>query len=152
MSSEVSAPRDLSRAFYSEPRPGSIAPNSQCLATPLACVRERREIGARVLPPSMTGTVFSQIARAAVHGDAAAALDAVRMTQREREVIAYIAVGDEQQGDCAAPHHRHRPGEPHVTAVASIRTRGCVVRLNWPPDRSTPAERSTSSFTYSGDR
>jgi DNA-binding NarL/FixJ family response regulator len=49
--------------------------------------------GARVLPPRMTGTLFSQIARAAVDRGATAALEAVRMTQREREVIAHIAAG-----------------------------------------------------------
>jgi DNA-binding NarL/FixJ family response regulator len=49
--------------------------------------------GAQVLPPRMTGTLFSQIARTAVQRGQAAALDDVRMTQREREVIALIAVG-----------------------------------------------------------
>ena len=50
--------------------------------------------GARVLPPRMTGTLFSQIAQVAVQrGAAVEALDAVRMTQREREVIALIAEG-----------------------------------------------------------
>ena len=49
--------------------------------------------GARVLPPRMTGTLFSQIAQVAVQRGEAAALAAVRMTQREREVIALIAVG-----------------------------------------------------------
>ena len=49
--------------------------------------------GARVLPPRMTGTLFSQIARVAVKRGREAALDAVRMTQREREVIALIAEG-----------------------------------------------------------
>lgn len=49
--------------------------------------------GAQVLPPRMTGTLFSQIARTAVKRDQAAALEAVRMTHREREVIALIAVG-----------------------------------------------------------
>ena len=49
--------------------------------------------GVRVLPPRMTGTLFSQIARVAVQRGRAAALEAVRMTQREREVIALIAVG-----------------------------------------------------------
>ena len=49
--------------------------------------------GARVLPPRMTGTLFSQIARAAVDRGTEAALEAVRMTQREREVIALIAEG-----------------------------------------------------------
>jgi DNA-binding NarL/FixJ family response regulator len=49
--------------------------------------------GARVLPARMTETLFSQIAQLAVQRDEAAALEAVRMTQREREVISHIAVG-----------------------------------------------------------
>jgi DNA-binding NarL/FixJ family response regulator len=49
--------------------------------------------GVRVLPAPMTGTLFSQIAKAAVQRGGAAALDSVRMTQREREVIGLIAVG-----------------------------------------------------------
>jgi len=49
--------------------------------------------GGRVLPAPMTGTLFSQIASVAVKRGRAAALEAVRMTQREREVIALIAVG-----------------------------------------------------------
>lgn len=49
--------------------------------------------GDRILPPLMTSTLFSQIARSAVHRHGAAALENVRMTQREREVIAQIAEG-----------------------------------------------------------
>ena len=49
--------------------------------------------GARVLPERMTSTLFSQNARVAVQRGDAAVLEAVRMTQREREVIAHIAVG-----------------------------------------------------------
>ncbi len=49
--------------------------------------------GARVLPPPMTGTLFSQIAHVAVRRGGAAALDGVRMTQREREVIGLIGAG-----------------------------------------------------------
>ena len=49
--------------------------------------------GARVLPATMTGTLFSQIARVAVRRGRQSALESVRMTQREREVIALIAVG-----------------------------------------------------------
>ena len=50
--------------------------------------------GERVLPTRMTGTLFSQIVRVAVgRSGEAAALDAVRMTTREREVIANISVG-----------------------------------------------------------
>jgi DNA-binding NarL/FixJ family response regulator len=49
--------------------------------------------GARVLPAPMTGTLFSQIAKVAVSRGREAALESVRMTQREREIIALIAVG-----------------------------------------------------------
>ena len=49
--------------------------------------------GARVLPGPMTGTLFSQIARAAVRRGKAAALEGVRMTQREREVVELIGNG-----------------------------------------------------------
>jgi len=50
--------------------------------------------GAHVLPPEMTSTLFSQIAREAVEkGRAAAAIEAVRMTAREREVIELIGEG-----------------------------------------------------------
>jgi two-component system nitrate/nitrite response regulator NarL len=41
----------------------------------------------------MTGTLFSQIATVAVKRGREAALESVRMTHREREVIALIAVG-----------------------------------------------------------
>ena len=49
--------------------------------------------GARVLPATMTGSLFSQIAKVAVSRGREAALELVRMTQREREVVALIAVG-----------------------------------------------------------
>ena len=49
--------------------------------------------GAQVLPPRMTATLFSQIAQVAVKRGRTAALEEVRMTQREGEVIALIAVG-----------------------------------------------------------
>jgi DNA-binding NarL/FixJ family response regulator len=49
--------------------------------------------GAQVLPPRMTATLFSQIAKVAIKRGRTAALAEVRMTQREREVIALIAVG-----------------------------------------------------------
>lgn len=48
--------------------------------------------GGRVLPPPMTGTLFSQIAQTAIQRGASA-LDAVRMTSREREVMGLIAEG-----------------------------------------------------------
>ena len=49
--------------------------------------------GANVLPPQMTGSLFSQIARDAVAKGRPIALDSVRMTPRGREVIDLIAEG-----------------------------------------------------------
>jgi two-component system nitrate/nitrite response regulator NarL len=48
--------------------------------------------GARVLPPRMTASLFSQIARASIQRDTRDAFDAVRMTPREQEVIQLIAL------------------------------------------------------------
>ncbi len=49
--------------------------------------------GVNVLPPEMTGSLFSQIAREAVAKGRPLVLDAVRMTPRERQVIALISEG-----------------------------------------------------------
>jgi two-component system, NarL family, nitrate/nitrite response regulator NarL len=49
--------------------------------------------GERILPSRMTGSLFSQIAHGAVSRGVETTLEAVRMTQREREVIALIASG-----------------------------------------------------------
>jgi DNA-binding NarL/FixJ family response regulator len=49
--------------------------------------------GQKVLPPRMTQSLFSQIAKAAVRGERAETLDEVRMTRRESEVIALIGEG-----------------------------------------------------------
>ncbi len=49
--------------------------------------------GAHVLPPQMTGTLFSQIARDAVVKGRSQLLGSVRMTKREREVIGLISEG-----------------------------------------------------------
>lgn len=49
--------------------------------------------GAHVLPPAMATSLFSQIARDAVARGRTVAMDAVRMTAREREVIELIGDG-----------------------------------------------------------
>ncbi len=49
--------------------------------------------GARVLPPRLTGTLFSQIAEAAVLRGREEALSSAHLTEREREVMALIAAG-----------------------------------------------------------
>jgi DNA-binding NarL/FixJ family response regulator len=49
--------------------------------------------GAKVLPPSLTGSLFSQIIEQAVGEGKVKLIEAVRMTKREREVIELIAEG-----------------------------------------------------------
>jgi DNA-binding NarL/FixJ family response regulator len=49
--------------------------------------------GAHVLPPQMTSSLFSQIAKDAISKGRPEVLDSVRMTPREREVINLIAEG-----------------------------------------------------------
>jgi DNA-binding NarL/FixJ family response regulator len=49
--------------------------------------------GAHVLPPELTTSLFSEIAREAVARGEPEALESVRMTPREREVIALISEG-----------------------------------------------------------
>jgi len=49
--------------------------------------------GASVRPPSLTGSLFSQIIERVTGEEKASLIDAVRMTKREREVIELIAEG-----------------------------------------------------------
>lgn len=54
--------------------------------------------GGHVLPPPLTGTLFSQIAKDAVVKGGRAVLESVRLTPREREVINLIAEGLSNKG------------------------------------------------------
>ena len=49
--------------------------------------------GEKVLPPRMTESLFAQIAKEALLGNATEAIDEVRLTRREREVIDRIGEG-----------------------------------------------------------
>jgi two-component system NarL family response regulator len=73
--------------------------------------------GVRVLPPRMTGTLFSQIARTAVKRGAAEAIEAVRMTPREREVIALIALGKSNKEIAATLHVATHTVKSHVRNI-----------------------------------
>ena len=59
----------------------------------LVCTIRSVAAGANVLPPQMTSTLFSQIARDAVAKGRPETLESVRMTPRERDVINLIAEG-----------------------------------------------------------
>jgi two-component system nitrate/nitrite response regulator NarL len=49
--------------------------------------------GAEVLPPALTNTLFSQIARGSVGGNSASLLESVRLTGRERQVVELLGEG-----------------------------------------------------------
>lgn len=49
--------------------------------------------GVPVLPPPLTGTIFSHVAQQAIRRDPAALRESVSMTKREREVVALIGEG-----------------------------------------------------------
>jgi len=49
--------------------------------------------GAEVLPPALTNTLFSQIARGSLSGNNASILESVRLTGRERQVVELLGEG-----------------------------------------------------------
>jgi DNA-binding NarL/FixJ family response regulator len=74
-------------------------------------------MGLHVLPPQMTGSLFSQIARDAVAKGRPEALEAVRMTPREREVINLIAEGLGNKEIAARLHIATHTVKSHVRNV-----------------------------------
>jgi DNA-binding NarL/FixJ family response regulator len=73
--------------------------------------------GVNVLPPQMTGSLFSQIARDAVSRGRPRALEAVRMTPREREVINLIAEGLSNKGIAQRLHIATHTVKSHVRNI-----------------------------------
>lgn len=73
--------------------------------------------GGQVLPPQMTTTLFSEIVRNAVAQGRPAALDSVRMTPREREVIALIAEGLSNKEIAARLHVATHTVKSHVRNI-----------------------------------
>ena len=73
--------------------------------------------GAHVLPPQMTGTLFSQIAREAVASNGPQALEAVRMTPRERQVINLISEGLGNKQIAARLHIATHTVKSHVRNI-----------------------------------
>jgi DNA-binding NarL/FixJ family response regulator len=73
--------------------------------------------GAHVLPPQMTSTLFSQIAKAAMASGRPEALNAVRMTPRERQVINLISEGLGNKQIAARLHVSIHTVKSHVRNV-----------------------------------
>jgi DNA-binding NarL/FixJ family response regulator len=73
--------------------------------------------GAHVLPPQMTGTLFSQIARDAVAKGRPIALESVRMTPRERDVINLIAEGLSNKEIASGLHIATHTVKSHVRNI-----------------------------------
>jgi DNA-binding NarL/FixJ family response regulator len=82
----------------------------------VTCIRQVAR-GEYVLPPAMVSTLFSQIARDAVAKGRPAALESVRMTPREREVINLIAEGLGNKQIAARLHIATHTVKSHVRNV-----------------------------------
>lgn len=73
--------------------------------------------GAHVLPPPLTSTLFSQIARDAVVRGRRGALASVKMTPREREVINLIAEGMSNKAIASELHISPHTVKSHVRNI-----------------------------------
>ena len=73
--------------------------------------------GKHVLPPLMTSTLFSQIAKDAIMRGRPGALDAVRMTPREKEVVQLIGDGLSNKEIAAELHIASHTVKSHVRNV-----------------------------------
>jgi DNA-binding NarL/FixJ family response regulator len=73
--------------------------------------------GAHILPPEVTGSLFSQIAREAVSKGRPRVLTSVRMTPREREVINLIAQGMSNKDIARTLHIATHTVKSHVRNI-----------------------------------
>jgi DNA-binding NarL/FixJ family response regulator len=73
--------------------------------------------GRDVLPPALTGTLLSHLARHAAEHPAPRSLGAVRMTKREREVIALVADGSSNKEIARRLHLSTHTVKSHVRNI-----------------------------------
>jgi DNA-binding NarL/FixJ family response regulator len=101
--------------------------------------------GGRVLPAPMTGTLFSQIAKIAVRRGGAEAFEAVRMTQREREVADLIGAGMSNKEIAQRLHIATDTVKSHVRNVMeklALHTRLQIAVYAHRPTTSAPVARA----------
>jgi DNA-binding NarL/FixJ family response regulator len=82
----------------------------------VSCIRLVAQ-GADVLPPQPTGSLFSQIARDAIVHGRPSTMDSVRMTPRERQVVALIGEGLGNKEIAAHLHIATHTVKSHVRNV-----------------------------------
>jgi DNA-binding NarL/FixJ family response regulator len=82
----------------------------------VSCIRLVAQ-GADVLPPQLTGSLFSQIARDAIVHGRPSTMDSVRMTPRERQVVALIGEGLGNKEIAARLHIATHTVKSHVRNV-----------------------------------
>ena len=102
--------------------------------------------GGHVLPPQMTGTLFSQIARDAITRGRPETLDSVRMTPREREVINLIAEGlsnKEIAGRLNLATHTVKSHVRNVMEKLTLHTRLQIAAFAHDDGRTSPPGEST---------
>jgi DNA-binding NarL/FixJ family response regulator len=98
--------------------------------------------GAHVLPPQMTGSLFSQIARDAVARGRPHVVEAVRMTGREREVIDLISEGCSNKEIAGRLHIATHTVKSHVRNIMEKLTLHTRLQIAAYAHRDQPEEKS----------
>ncbi len=96
--------------------------------------------GTRVLPTQLTGSLFSQIVERALTGGKSPVLEAVRLTQRERQVVDLISEGRSNKEIAAQMHIAIHTVKSHVHNVLeklALHTRLEVAAFTRTEGRST---------------
>ncbi len=110
--------------------------------------------GADVLPPEMTGSLFSQIARAAVASGRSAALGSVRMTPRERQVTALISEGMSNKEIAKRLHIATHTVKSHVRNIMeklALHSRLQVAAYAHNRSRPEPSRSDATPESHAGD-
>ena len=100
--------------------------------------------GTDVLPTQLTGSLFTQIAQRAVMGGKSPVLEAVKLTQRERQVVDLIGDGLSNKEIAATMHIAIHTVKSHVHNVLeklALHTRLEVAAFTRTEGRGTPPTR-----------
>ena len=107
--------------------------------------------GVNVLPPQMTGSLFSQIARDAVAKGRPIALESVRMTPRERDVIALISEGLSNKEIAKRLHIAAHTVKSHVRNIMDKLTLHTRLQIAAYAHRTESLPNETESRTSESD-